>query len=82
MSFAQAEYAMKQQGKQQGKQKGARRERFLGEREEVGPWERLGEVIRPHDPAARSDGGARAASARDGAAAAHLFPATVVWAGQ
>ena len=41
MSFAQSEYAMK---------KITRRERFLGEMEEVVPWERLMEVIRPHYP--------------------------------
>lgn len=42
MSFAQTEYAMKK--------KVTRRERFLGEMEEVVPWGRLVEVIRPHDP--------------------------------
>ena len=42
MSFAQSEYAMKQ--------KVTRRERFLAEMEEVVPWERLVEVIRPHYP--------------------------------
>ena len=42
MSFAQSEYAMKK--------KVTRRERFLGEMEEVVPWERLVEVIRPHYP--------------------------------
>ena len=42
MSFAQSEYAMKQ--------KVTRRERFLGEMEEVVPWGRLVEVIRPHYP--------------------------------
>ena len=42
MSFAQTEYAMKK--------KVTRRERFLGEMEEVVPWERLVEVIRPHYP--------------------------------
>jgi IS5 family transposase len=42
MSFAQSEYAMKK--------KVTRRERFLGEMEEVVPWERLVEVIKPHYP--------------------------------
>ena len=42
MSFAQTEYAMKK--------KVTRRERFLGEMEEVVPWERLVEVIKPHYP--------------------------------
>ena len=42
MSFAQSEYAMKK--------KVTRRERFLGEMEEVVPWEKLVEVIRPHYP--------------------------------
>lgn len=42
MSFAQSEYAMKK--------KVTRRERFLGEMEQVVPWERLVEVIRPHYP--------------------------------
>ena len=42
MSFAQTEYAMKK--------KVTRRERFLGEMEEVVPWERLVEVVRPHYP--------------------------------
>ena len=42
MSFAQAEYAMKK--------KVTRRERFLGEMEEVVPWERLVAVIQPHYP--------------------------------
>ena len=32
------------------KKKVTRRERFLGEMEEVVPWERLVEVIRPHYP--------------------------------
>ena len=39
MSFAQSAYAMEK--------KVTRRERFLGEMEEVVPWERLVEVIRP-----------------------------------
>ena len=42
MSFAQSEYVMKK--------KITRRERFLGEMEEVVPWERLVEVIRPPYP--------------------------------
>ena len=42
MSFAQSEYAMKK--------KITRRERFPGEMEEVVPWARLVEVIRPHSP--------------------------------
>ena len=42
LSFAQSEYAMKK--------KVTRRERFLGEMEEVVPWERLMEVIKPHSP--------------------------------
>ena len=42
MSFAQSEYAMKK--------KVTRRERFLGEMEQVVPWERLVEVIKPHYP--------------------------------
>ena len=42
MSFAQSEYATKK--------KATRRERFLGEMEEVVPWGRLVEVIRPHYP--------------------------------
>jgi IS5 family transposase len=42
MSFAQSEYAMKK--------KVTRRERFLGEMEQVVPWERLIEVIKPHYP--------------------------------
>ena len=33
-----------------GKKKVTRRERFLGEMEEVVPWERLVEVIKPHYP--------------------------------
>lgn len=70
MSFAQTESAMKK--------KVTRRERFLGEMEEVVPWEKLVEVIRPHYPTR----GARASSDRDGADAAHLFPPAVVWAGR
>jgi IS5 family transposase len=42
MSFAQSEYAMKK--------KVTRRERFLGEMEQVVPWERLVAVIKPHYP--------------------------------
>jgi IS5 family transposase len=42
MSFAQAEYAMKK--------KVTRRDRFLGEMEQVVPWERLVAVIQPHYP--------------------------------
>jgi transposase, IS5 family len=42
MSFAQSEYAMKK--------KVTRRERFLGDMEQVVPWPRLVEVIRPHYP--------------------------------
>jgi IS5 family transposase len=42
MSFAQSEYAMKK--------KVTRRERFLGEMEQVVPWERLVEAIKPHYP--------------------------------
>jgi IS5 family transposase len=42
MSFAQAEYA--------GKKKTTRRERFLGEMEQVVPWARLVELIEPHYP--------------------------------
>jgi transposase, IS5 family len=42
MSFAQSEYAMKK--------KITRRERFLGEMEQVVPWERLVGVIQPHYP--------------------------------
>ena len=41
-SFAQAEYAMKK--------KVTRRERFLGDMEQVVPWQRLVEVIKPHYP--------------------------------
>ena len=40
MSFAQAEYA--------GKKKTTRRERFLGEMEQVVPWARLVAVVEPH----------------------------------
>ena len=40
MSFAQSEYA--------GKKKVTRRERFLAEMEELVPWLRLVEVIKPH----------------------------------
>ena len=43
MSFAQCEYAMKK--------KVTRRERFLGDMEQVVPWGRLVEVIRPYYPA-------------------------------
>ena len=42
MSFAQTEYAMKR--------KVTRRERFLGEMEQVVPWERLIGVVEPHYP--------------------------------
>jgi transposase, IS5 family len=42
MSFAQSEYAMKK--------KVTRRERFLSEMDQVVPWERLVEVIKPHYP--------------------------------
>lgn len=42
MSFAQTEYA--------GKKKVTRRERFLGEMEQVVPWARLCAVIEPHYP--------------------------------
>ena len=42
LSFAQAEYA--------GKKKVTRRERFLGEMEQVVPWERLVGLIAPHYP--------------------------------
>ena len=42
MSFAQCEYAMKK--------KVTRRERFLGDMEQVVPWGRLVEVIRPYYP--------------------------------
>ena len=42
MSFAQSEYA--------GKKKVTRRERFLGEMEQVVPWARLCGVIAPHYP--------------------------------
>ena len=42
MSFAQSEYA--------GKKKVTRREKFLGEMEQVVPWERLVELIEPHYP--------------------------------
>ncbi len=42
MSFAQSEYA--------GKKKVTRRERFLGEMEQVVPWARLCAVIEPHYP--------------------------------
>ena len=45
MSFAQSEDA--------GKRKVTRRERFLGEREKVVPWARLGAVIEPHDPSGK-----------------------------
>ena len=42
LSFAQSEYA--------GKKKVTRRDKFLGEMEEVVPWERLVEIIRPYYP--------------------------------
>ena len=42
MSFAQSEYAMKR--------KVTRRERFLGDMEQVVPWQRLVGVIQPHYP--------------------------------
>ena len=42
MSFAQCEYAMKK--------KVTRRERFLGDMEQVVPWGRLVEVVRPYYP--------------------------------
>jgi IS5 family transposase len=45
MSFAQSEYA--------GKKKVTRRERFLGEMEQVVPWARLCAVIEPHYPQGR-----------------------------
>jgi transposase, IS5 family len=44
-SFAQAEYA--------GKKKQTRRERFLAEMEEVVPWQKLVEVIKPYYPTGR-----------------------------
>jgi len=40
MSFAQAEFA--------GKKKATRRERFLGEMEQVVPWQRLLEALSPY----------------------------------
>src|SRR5271170_319696 len=45
MSFAQSEYA--------GKKKSTRREKFLGEMEQVVPWGRLVELIEPHYPGGR-----------------------------
>src|SRR2546430_1846313 len=42
MSLSQSDYSMKK--------KVTRRERFLGEMEQVVPWERLVEVIQPHYP--------------------------------
>jgi IS5 family transposase len=42
MSFSQAEYA--------GKKKTTRREKFLGEMEQVVPWARLAALIEPHYP--------------------------------
>lgn len=45
LSFAQSEYA--------GKKKVTRRERFLGEMEQVVPWVRLCAVIEPHYPQGR-----------------------------
>jgi transposase, IS5 family len=42
LSFAQSEY--------DGKKKVTRREKFLGEMEQVVPWERLVELIEPHYP--------------------------------
>ncbi len=45
LSFAQSEYA--------GKKKVTRRERFLGEMEQVVPWARLCAVIEPHYPQGR-----------------------------
>jgi len=45
MSFAQSEYA--------GKKKVTRRERFLGEMEQVVPWARLCAVIEPHYPSGK-----------------------------
>lgn len=42
LSFAQCEYA--------GKKKVTRRERFLGEMEQLVPWARLVAVIEPHYP--------------------------------
>lgn len=42
MRFAPAEYA--------GKKQVTRRERFLGEREKVVPWARLGAVLEPPYP--------------------------------
>jgi IS5 family transposase len=45
LSFAQAEYA--------GKKKTTKREKFLGEMEQVVPWARLVAVIEPHYPSGR-----------------------------
>src|SRR5277367_1791781 len=45
LSFAQAEYA--------GKKKTTKREKFLGEMEQVVPWARLVAVIAPHYPSGR-----------------------------
>src|SRR6202012_4834640 len=42
MSFAQSEYARKK--------KVTRREKFLGEMEQIVPWARLGALIEPHYP--------------------------------
>ena len=42
LSFAQAEYA--------GKKKTTRRDKFLGEMNQVVPWGRLVELVRPHYP--------------------------------
>jgi IS5 family transposase len=42
MSFAQVEYA--------GKKKQTRRDKFLGQMEQVVPWKRLIAVIEPHYP--------------------------------
>src|SRR5580692_11881359 len=45
MSFAQSEYA--------GKKKVTRRERFLGEMEQIVPWPRLVALIEPHYPSGK-----------------------------
>ena len=65
-SFSQAEYA--------GKKKQTRRDKFLAEMEQVAPWARLVERLRPFYPKGERD--------RAGADAAAVLFAAVVRAGR
>lgn len=70
MSFAASEWA--------GKKKQTKREKFLGQMEEMVPWSRLVGLIKPHYPKGKrgtsTDG--------DRADAAGVFFAAVVWVGR